>query len=283
MKTIGFIDYYISEWHADNYPGWIKETCEKIGLDYKVTYAWAKKDISEYNGKTTDEWCEEFGIEKCLTVKELCEKSDYIIILSPSNPEQHLSLVQETFPYAQGKRIYIDKTFAPDYKAAKEIYDLAEKYNIKFFSTSALRYASELNNLSNVKSVITTGGGGNMPEYIIHQIEMIVKLLKETGKSLKAEKIGDNQYSVNLLFSNDKQATMLFSPGYPFTLMAQDINGEPNYVAVTSDFFKSLIADILRFFETGEISFDAKQTLEVMKIREAVISAMAKCGEWIQL
>ena len=24
MKTIGFIDYYLSEWHANNYPDWIK-------------------------------------------------------------------------------------------------------------------------------------------------------------------------------------------------------------------------------------------------------------------
>lgn len=29
MKKIGFIDYYLSEWHANNYPIWIKEICEK--------------------------------------------------------------------------------------------------------------------------------------------------------------------------------------------------------------------------------------------------------------
>ena len=81
MKTIGFVDYYISEWHADNYPGWIKETCEKMGLEYEVKYAWAKKDLSEYNGKTTDEWCNEFKIEKCLTTKELCERATILLFL----------------------------------------------------------------------------------------------------------------------------------------------------------------------------------------------------------
>ena len=30
MKTIGFVDYYISEWHANNYPVWIKKICEEI-------------------------------------------------------------------------------------------------------------------------------------------------------------------------------------------------------------------------------------------------------------
>ena len=36
MKKIGFVDYYISEWHANNYPGWIKNICEQKGYDYKL-------------------------------------------------------------------------------------------------------------------------------------------------------------------------------------------------------------------------------------------------------
>ena len=27
MKKIGFVDYYLSEWHANNYPAWIEEAC----------------------------------------------------------------------------------------------------------------------------------------------------------------------------------------------------------------------------------------------------------------
>lgn len=26
MKKIGFIDYFLDEWHANNYPDWIRET-----------------------------------------------------------------------------------------------------------------------------------------------------------------------------------------------------------------------------------------------------------------
>ena len=40
MKKIGFIDYYLSEWHANNYPDFIK----KLTDDYEVAYAWAEKD-----------------------------------------------------------------------------------------------------------------------------------------------------------------------------------------------------------------------------------------------
>ena len=38
MKKIGFIDYYISEWHANNYVGWIHEITD----EYRVSYAWAE-------------------------------------------------------------------------------------------------------------------------------------------------------------------------------------------------------------------------------------------------
>ena len=43
MKKIGFADYYISEWHANNYPAWMKEACEKLGAEYTLAYVWAEK------------------------------------------------------------------------------------------------------------------------------------------------------------------------------------------------------------------------------------------------
>ena len=46
MKKIGFVDYYISEWHANNYPEWIKRASEKLGTDYLVSYAWAEENLS---------------------------------------------------------------------------------------------------------------------------------------------------------------------------------------------------------------------------------------------
>ena len=57
MKHIGFIDYFLDEWHANNYPQWIRESIEKKGLDYELTYAWA--DIDKPGGLDSQSWCEE--------------------------------------------------------------------------------------------------------------------------------------------------------------------------------------------------------------------------------
>ncbi len=281
MKTIGFVDYYISEWHADNYPAWIKETCEKCGFDYKLAYAWALKDVSEVDGLTTAEWCKKFGVEKCETAKELCEKSDYIVILAPSDPEKHLELAKATFPYAAGKRFYIDKTFAPDLKTAKEIYALAEKYGINFFSTSALRYADEIENYRRCERAESFGGGGNFDEYIIHQAEMIVKTMGtdiRRAKTTNTEKGNDCM----IVFSDGRTAEMHYNCGFGFKMILT-ANGKENEIEIRSDFFKNLIKNILAFFENGQVDFDETQTLAVMALREAVIRSKNENGEWIEL
>ena len=72
MKKIGFVDYYISEWHANNYPKWIKAANEEAGYDFEVAYAWAQEYVSPVDGRNTDEWCEAMGITRCQTVEELC-------------------------------------------------------------------------------------------------------------------------------------------------------------------------------------------------------------------
>jgi len=280
MKTIGFVDYYINEWHANNYPRWIKEICEAEGKDFCIKYVWAEEYVSPIDGKTTDDWCMEHECEKCETIEELCEKCDYILVLAPSNPEKHLKYAKEVLKYK--KNTYIDKTFASDFSEAKEIFDIAQKYGTRFFSSSALRYSDELDELNNVNNIITTGGGGNLPEYIIHQIEIVEKVLDEKPLCVKVEKQG-KQCICNVNFENEKKACMIYSPSLPFTACAETAEGKYIYKPIVSDYFKKLIADILRFYETGEYSFDAAQTLEIMKLRTGVLKALDKAGEYVTL
>ena len=279
MKTIGFVDYYISEWHANNYPQWIKDVCAESGRNFEVKYVWAEKYISPVDGRNTDEWCAEYGCEKCETLAELCQKCDYIMVLSPSNPEKHLKYAEEVLKY--GKNTYIDKTFAPDFETAKMIFDIAQKYGTRFFSTSALRYADELEDLKSENAIIF-GSGGNIEEYIIHQIEMAVNVTGEKPMSLKLEQQG-KQYICHIAFENKKRAVLIYGEQIPYAICAEDENGNSVYRTIESSFFKNMISDILRFFENGEYSFDIAQTLDVMKIRTGVIEALGKNEEWITL
>ena len=278
-KKIGFVDLYISEWHANNYPAWIKDATKKLALPYEVAYAYAMQDVSPVDGRTTDEWCAAFGVKKCESIDELCEKSDAIIILAPSNPEVHLELAKAVLKHK--KTTYIDKTFAPDYKTAKEIYAIGEKYGTPFFSSSALRYASELADKCGAKDVALTGGGSNFPEYSIHMIEMLVKTLGLGAKTARAEIVG-SQTHVFVSYEDGRCASMTYAPDLPFTLYAKKKNGA-SYAPITSEFFPPLIEDILRFFESGALPFPKEETLEAMKIREGALLAAAEPGKTIAL
>lgn len=281
MKKIGFVDYYLSEWHANNYPNWIKEECETRGLDYKIAYAWAELEASPRDNKTTDEWCAEFGAERCQTIEELCEKSDYVVILCPSDPQKHLEYAKRVFAYK--KPTYIDKTFAPDYATAKAIFEEAAKNGVDFFSTSALRYATELDECENATQIMTTGGGRDAEEYIVHQVEMVVKKLGVGAEAVRSEKIGDQLFFI-IKYPDGRAASMLFGEKLPFTAYMNTADNKPvKLQTAKSDFFKFLMADIITFFESGKISFDTKETLEVMNIREAALKAALANGEWVAL
>ncbi len=270
MKKIGFIDYYLSEWHANNYPQWIREANEALGTDYVVAYAWGELDLSPKYGETSAQWCEKMGVELCATIEEVCEKSDVLLILAPSDPDRHL--VYATTALRYGKPTYIDKTFAPNLVDAQKIFALASTYNTPFFSTSALRYAAELEKCGTPEALLITGGGSNLPEYLVHLVEMAVPLLNDPMACVRIEEVGEaRQCYVETV--GGKRATLTWAPPLPYTVWASE-KGKPSvYTSVKSDFFKGLMADILRFYETGEPPFDPAQTLEVMRVREALLRA----------
>ncbi len=264
MKKIGFVDYYLDEWHANNYPRWIEET----GRDMKVTYAWAEVEHSLVTGVSTDEWCKKMNIERIDSLDELCEKSDYIVVLAPSDPEKHLEYAKKVLSY--GKPTYIDKTFASDGKIAAEIFELSEKYNAPIFSTSALRYATELDEFEGAKNIIVTGGGSNFNEYIIHTAEIASILLGEDATNVRVDNLGI-QRIVTVDTPNNK-AVIIFSPAAAFSVYGEK-DGKCLKRDITSNFFKNLLADMTEFFETKVPPVTKEQTLAVMKLRTEILEA----------
>lgn len=280
MKKIGFVDYYVSEWHANNYPKWIAQANEVLGTDYQVAYAWAELDTSPIDGVTTVQWCEKYGATPCATLRELCEKSDAILVLAPTDPDKHLPYAKEVLAF--GKPTYIDKTFAPDLATAKEIFALAEKYNTPMFSSSALRYAAELDEIADSRQLAVTGSGRTADEYLVHQAEMLVKTLKPGATKVRAMQMG--LLSVfEVAYADDRRATMTYSQNaLPFTLLASG-GAKPSWRQVKSEFFPALLRDILRFYESGTVSFDPAETLEIMAVREKALAALLTPGEWLNV
>ena len=281
MKKIGFIDYYLSEWHADNYPNWIKEANAALGTDYQVAYGWAELDVSPRDGVTTAQWCEKFGVTPCATLEEICRKSDVLLVLAPSDPEKHLPYAKVALTY--GKPTYIDKTFAPDLAEAEEMFAIAKAHGTPLFSSSALRYAAELDSVADCYRIMTTGSGKTADEYIVHQAEMVVKKLGLGAKTAMAEPWGEDEVIFRVSYDDGRSAVMSYTQkASPFTLYMVG-KEKTSWKKVDSAFFPALLTDILRFYEEKTVSFDVAETLEVMKIREGVLKARLTPNTWIEL
>ena len=285
-KTIGFIDLFIDEWHANNYPRWIRESALKD--EFEITLAWEKATPAGKRDLKT--WCGEFGIKPAASIAEVVEKCDCICVLAPSNPEVHEELAE--LPLKSGKPVYVDKPFAPDRAAARRMFDLAEKYNTPLMSSSALRFGNELiaakKTLPDPVVVSTCGGGGNFPEYAIHQIEMIVSMLGTGAAALQVCGNADH-LTVTVRYPDDRLATMNYAALWGFSLAAArkrqccDKPEDVCQLATMTDIFPNLLLEILKFYKSGKNLIPKEETLEIAGILGACVKGMGKPGCWIDI
>ena len=278
MIKIGFIDYYLDEWHANNYPAWMRSIAKEQGWDIDICYAYGQMD--KQGGLTTEDWCKRQEIEPCPTLEALVEKSDAILVLSPDNSEQHERL--GNLALRSGKPVYMDKTFSPDLASGIRMFDLAEQHGTPLCSSSALRYAKALiPNWRNeqVNAVVTTGPG-SLETYAVHQLEMIVSVLGDAPKKVLLQETGAARQL--LVDYGEQKACMVQMPSQAFTVLLAKADGSGETLPCEA-FFDRLMLEILSFFQTRKPLVSRKETLAVMALLEAAQSAQRKPGEWVRV
>ena len=280
---IGFIDYYLDEWHANNYPARIRELS---GGEMEVMYAYAEID-SPLGGMTTDEWCAHNGVQRVSSIEELVELSDGIIILSPDNCERHEDLCR--IPLASGKPCYVDKTFAPSGEIAQRIFAVAEAAGTPCYSTSALRYAEEYRDIdpANIVAIASAGPaygpGVGYETYAIHQLEPVIMLMNARPAAVLAQQVGTDWYTMLIKFADGRMATLTGSKHDPDFRMTVCTTAGSREVRVASDFFGGFLAGLVGFFRTRISPVAHQSTVDIMALREAGIRALENPGEWIHL
>lgn len=280
-KKIGFIDLFIDEWHANNYPGWIRES--PLADQFELGYAYEER--ANPDGRDLVAWCNDFNMTPAASIAEVVEKSDAIFVLAPSNPEVHERLAE--LPLKSGKPVYIDKPFAPSRAAAERMFALADAYKTPMFSSSALRFGTELiesrKSLNGVKPdcVITCGGGSSYDEYAIHQLEMIVSVMG-CGAVKLMRTHGVKGDAVNIQYADGRQAVVNYYPNFGFSIVAGGDFPMINIPAHTRT-FNNLLDNILMFFAGGANPVERAETLEIATLLEASIEAEKKTGIWIEL
>lgn len=300
MKRIGFIDWYLDEWHANNYPAWIRDPSRNTAPDgskrFEITLAYAAVD--KPGGLSTDAWCEKFGVERASSIEALVANCDCVVVLSPDHPEKHEALAAVAL--ASGKPVYIDKTFAPDKASAVRMFERAKAHGTPMYSTSALRYAREFHSVRDAGlepdgiSLVSTRGPGIIDNYGIHQVEMIQTLM---GTGTRRVLMQGPAETPTFLFQKDggRTAVVQHLPWSGFSVLVHGTPGdagrgttpahEPAGMAfdVVQDFWGPFADELLRFFETGVATVPEEETIEAVAMIEAGAKAARQPGTWIEV
>ncbi|MGG1517091.1 hypothetical protein ABE504_16900 [Paenibacillus oryzisoli] len=277
MKKIGFIDYFLDEWHAEKYPAWIEQASEgRMG----VAYAYGMADVE---GKLSNrEWCAKKGIALLDAIEQVVEQSDYLVVLSPDHAQYHEELSR--LALQSGKPTYIDKTFAPDRAAALRMLELADMHGTPMYSTSALRFAAEYAPVERQGiEAICSLGPGKFENYAIHQVEPIVALMGTEAKQVMWTGTAGAP-SLLIGFSDGRQATInLYGWESPFSMALSYANGASKYVKIESNFFGAFIEQLVAFFESGVSPVPPAETIAIASILEAGERAARTPYQWIAL
>ena len=272
---VGFIDYYLDEWHANNYPALIRE-CS--GGRYTVGSAYAEIDAPD--GMSNREWSEKYGIPLRESIEEVIRENDVLIVLSPDNPERHPALCD--LPLRSGKRVYVDKTFAVDARTAREIFAIAEESRTPVCSSSALRFASELAPLRDTEVCrVYTEGPGLYDNYSIHQLEQIVSLIPSRPTRLMFT--GDENFpAMTIEFEDGRRAQLLHrnNDAYSFRTIVSDVHNHATVAEIKSNFFRLFIEALIGYFDSGELLATHEETVNVIALREAGLRAMKTPFVW---
>ncbi len=283
MKKIGFIDHYINNWHADNFPRMIQESAFKD--EFQIALAW--EETTPPGKKPLVEWCRENSVTPAKNLEQVVDSCDCILILSPDDADRHLPLSQ--YALRSGKPVCIDKPFADKLKDAREMFDLGAKFETPLMSSSSLRFTPALTAANDDKlgsqkvHYVSSWGGGRFPVYIVHVLEMLVKTIGTGARRVMS--VGEVPEAPVLIvdYPDRRRGLLQLYPGLEFGLAASYGEGESLFLADMQGFYGAFIHAVLSFFKTGKSPVPQKETLEIVAIQEAATRALERRDHWVEV
>jgi predicted dehydrogenase len=240
--------------------------------------------IDRFTAELKDKW----GVEIVASIEDLCQKVDAVLLESVDG-RPHLNQVRPVF--AAKKRVFIDKPFSASYADAREIVRLSRESRTPFFSSSSLRFASDLQAMKHdeklglVLGAFTYGPAPTEPHhpdlfwYGIHAVEMLYTLMgpgcesvtrvNTNGADVVIGKWKDGRVGTLRGIRDGKQDYGAIAFGAKANLATP--------IPMKSD-YRNLLVEIVKFFQTGAPPVQPEETLEMMAFMEAADLSKAKGG-----
>lgn len=229
----------------------------------------------------------EAGVEIVDTIPQLLEKCD-VVLLESVDGRIHL---EEAIPvFKAGKPVFIDKPVAASLVDAITIFELAKKYKVPCFSSSSLRYGSDVQaalkseELGDILGAATWGpcdyqaGTPDLCFYGIHGVEALFTLMGSGCESVTRTQTERGDEVVGVWSGNRIGSFRGIRKG-PASFGAVAFGSKSILPMKTGASYKDLCHQIGRFFRTHEPPVDAATTIEIFAFMEAADESKRQGGK----
>jgi predicted dehydrogenase len=261
---------------------------------YKVVAAYPQGSADiESSAKRIPGYIEEVkkhGVKIVDSIKALLKEVD-VVLLETNDGRPRLEQALQVLK--AGKPMFIDKPVAASLQDVVAIYEAAKRYNVPVFSSSSLRYFPGAQEARQGKVGKVLGADTFSPAtlekthpdlfwYGIHGIETLFTVMGTGCKSVTRINNPDTEIVVGTWPDNRVgtfRGTRTGTHGYGGTVYGE----KGNLTLGPYGGYNALLAEIIKFFQTGQVPVSPEETLEIYAFMEAAEESKRQGGKPVTL
>ncbi|WP_152362080.1 Gfo/Idh/MocA family oxidoreductase [Microlunatus speluncae] len=280
MRTLGFVDHHLANYHADVFLRLLRTSFADRGVEV-IGY--------ESDPVPGGDWCDRNQVRRADSIDALVDEADAILILAPDDIDTHPEFARAVIRGA--KPVVLDKLLATNLADARAIAELARGHGAPVLSSSALRYAVELADLLPAGPPIEAGfarGFGDWDRYGIHTLAVATRIggfgvrrVIETGtvadRCLTLD-YGDHRVTVDCHAGDNAAAALGWSGGFR-------VAGQWSTTKIIDHegFYRRTLGAYLDFCAGATPDQSLDQAVELVALHAASDQSLAADGAWIEI
>ncbi len=238
--------------------------------------------VEGYAKELTEKW----GVKFYDNIESMCRDVDAVLIESVDG-RPHLAQARPVI--AAKKPVFIDKPLAAGLRDAVEIARLAREAGVPVWTGSSYRWYPSMvelkaTNVGEVRGAISYGPAHldehhvDLTWYGIHPTEALYTVIGQGCESVVRVKTKDTDVVAGQ-WSGGRTGTLigLRTKALPYKVTVFGSKGSAEQKAPTHDDYAPLVAEIVKFFQTGKAPVPMEETLEMFAFMEAADES-AKLG-----
>jgi hypothetical protein len=230
---------------------------------------------------------EKYGVKMCNSIEELCQNVDAILLESLDGRPK----LEQVKPVLKARKpVFLDKPMAGSLRDVIEIFRLARNARVPLFSSSSLRFAKDTQavrkgSIGRVKYAETYGPCEIEPHhpdlfwYGVHGVESLFTIMGAGCETVQRRKTADGKIEVTGTWKGGRKG--VFREDKNFHGAAKGEKAEAT--AGSFDGYVPLVAEIIKFFQSGVVPVKPEETIEIFAFMEAADESKQQGGAPVKI